>query len=125
MIRSLSRTTAALQSQVGDFSALDSGSRLDLERAIADQYLLLHLIVNTQPAAVAPAARQALGVTEQVAQNWGVNLPQVPAGAQAEQTSTPVEATPETAAAPSPSSAAETRAAGPETTSTPASSVAP
>jgi hypothetical protein len=125
MIRSLSRATAALQLEVGDFSALDSGSRLELERAIADQYLLLHLIVNTQPVGVAPEARQALGITEQVAQNWGVNLPEVPPGLQAEQTSTPIQATAETATAPSPTSAPDTPAGGPDTTLPPASSVAP
>src|SRR5438105_1364906 len=83
MIRALSRTTTVLDSQVSDFSALDSEARLELERAIADQYLLLHLIANTQSAPTAPEARRALGVTQQVARSWGIDLPQVPPAAQA------------------------------------------
>src|SRR5213593_4149977 len=83
MIRALSRTTTVLDSQVRDFSALDSQARLELERAIADQYLLLHLIANTQPAPTAPEARRALGVTQEVARSWGIDLPQVPPAAPA------------------------------------------
>jgi len=83
MIRALSRTTTVLDSQVSDFSALDSEARLELERAIADQYLLLHLIATTQSAPTAPEARRALGVTQQVARSWGIDLPQVPPAAQA------------------------------------------
>jgi hypothetical protein len=78
MIRALAKTTTVLDSEVGDFSALDIEARLELERAISDQYLLLHLIANTQPAPTAPEARRALDVTEQVAQSWGIDLPQVP-----------------------------------------------
>ncbi len=92
MIRALARTTTVLDSQVGDFSALDSQSRLELERAIADQYLLLHLIANTQPAPTAPEARRALGVTQQVARSWGIDLPQVPPAAPASPV-TPVDGT--------------------------------
>jgi hypothetical protein len=83
MIRALSKTTTVLDSQVGEFSALDSQARVELERAIADQFLLLHLIANTQPAPTAPEARRALGVTQQVAQGWGIDLPQVPPAAPA------------------------------------------
>src|SRR5207244_10913769 len=83
MIRALARTTTVLDSQVGDFPALDSQSRLELESAIADQYLLLHLIATTQSAPTAPEARRALGVTQQVARSWGIDLPQVPPAAQA------------------------------------------
>ncbi|TMG03590.1 MAG: hypothetical protein E6I09_07150 [Chloroflexi bacterium] len=92
MIRALARTTTVLDSQVGDFSALDSQARLELERAIADQYLLLHLIANTQPAPTAPEARRALGVTQQVARSWGIDLPQVPPAAPASPV-TPVDGT--------------------------------
>jgi hypothetical protein len=122
MIRSLARTTTTLQSEIGDFSALDSGSRLNLERTIADQYLLLHLIANTQPAGAAPAARQALGVTEQVAQHWGVDLPEVPAGGQPERT-TPAATASETPEPASPSPV-DTPSASPDSP-TPDSTSAP
>ncbi len=80
MIRALARTTTELESQVEDFSALDGRSRLELERTIADQYLLLHLIVDTQGAAVVPEAVEALGLTEEIAAEWGLDLPDLPAG---------------------------------------------
>lgn len=86
MIRELARTTTELESQVKDFSALDARSRLELERTIADQYLLLHLIVDTQRAVVAPEAEEVLNLTEEIAAEWGVDLPDLPAGG----TATPV-----------------------------------
>jgi len=77
MIRALSRTTSALDSQTGRFADIDDQARVELERTIADQYLLLHLIANTQPAPTAPEARRALAVTQQVARSWGIDLPQL------------------------------------------------
>jgi len=77
MIRALSKTTTALDSEVGNFVEVDAQARVELERTIADQYLLLHLIANTQPAPTAPEARRALGVTRQVARSWGIDLPQL------------------------------------------------
>ena len=81
MIRALSRTTTALDSQVGNFPELDAQARVELERTIADQYLLLHLIANTQPPPASPEARRALGVTQHVARSWGIDLPQLPPAA--------------------------------------------
>ena len=86
MIRELARTTTELESQVDDFSALDGRSRLELERTIADQYLLLHLIVDTQRAVVIPEAVEALGLTEEIAAEWGLDLPALPAGGTASPT---------------------------------------
>ena len=103
MIRALARTTTVLDSQVGDFSALDSQARLELERAIADQYLLLHLIANTQSAPTAPEARRALGVTQQVAQSWGIDLPQVPPAASASPASAVDGTAPSQPSSPTPS----------------------
>src|SRR5947199_8557685 len=92
MIRALSKTTTALDSEVGNFVEVDAQARVELERTIADQYLLLHLIANTQPAPTAPEARRALGVTRQVARSWRIDLPQVPPAAPASPV-TPVDGT--------------------------------
>jgi hypothetical protein len=55
VVRELADQTAGLESHVGEFSALDSRSQLELQRALGYQYLLLHLIVDAQPSAgVAP-----------------------------------------------------------------------
>jgi hypothetical protein len=78
VIRELAQTTTELQSQVEDFSGLDGRSQQELERAIGYQYLLLHLVIDTQPSSVGPAAREALGLTEELAEKWGVELPDLP-----------------------------------------------
>lgn len=79
VIRELADQTAGLESRVGEFSTLDSQSQLELQRVLGYQYLLLHMIVDAQPTAgVAPQARRALGLTEQLAAVWGVDLPAVP-----------------------------------------------
>lgn len=79
VVRELADRTAGLESQIGEFSALDSRAQLELQRALGYQYLLLHLIVDAQPSAgVAPQARRALGLTEQLAAEWGLDLPAVP-----------------------------------------------
>jgi hypothetical protein len=75
MIRELVRTTSELQSQVESFDNLDGRSRQELERALAYQYLLLRLVIDTQSDEIAPEARMALGVTREVAREWGVDLP--------------------------------------------------
>src|SRR2546427_2409103 len=118
MIRALAKTTTSLDRRVGDFSALDSQARIELERAIADQYLLLHLIANTQPAPTAPEARRALSITQQVAGSWGIDLPQVPPAAPGEAGSQVDETPPSrqpSSATPSPSPDNETPTAGPVT----------
>jgi len=118
MIRDLARSTSELESQVRDFSALDGRSRLELKRAISDQFLLLLLIVDTQSADVAPAAIQALDLTEQVANAWGVELPEVPLGVTATPVSPSPGATPPQSATPAPSPAV-TATPSPEATATP------
>jgi hypothetical protein len=78
-LRRLTQETAALQSQVDEFSALDAPSQLALERALGYQYLLLHLIVDAQPhAAALPEATEALTLTQRLATRWGVDLPEPP-----------------------------------------------
>lgn len=122
MIRDLSRTTTRLESQVKDFSALDGDSRLELERTIADQYVLLHLIVETQRAAVAPEAEEALGLTEAIAAEWGVDLPEIADDGDGAQPSPLVSPTP----APSPTgSPAPSEAPSATPSAQPSATVAP
>ena len=77
--RELAERTRELEAQVGEFKELDEQSRRDLQRAIGNQARLLRQMVDSQPAAnVAPAAYQVLGLTEQLADEWGVDLPETP-----------------------------------------------
>jgi hypothetical protein len=76
-LRRLTEETAALQSQVDEFTTLDLPSQLALERALGYQYLLLHLIVDTQPpVTVLPEATAALTLTQRLAAQWGLDLPE-------------------------------------------------
>ena len=102
LILELERTTTELQSQVDDFSNLDGRSQQELERAIGYQYLLLHLVIDTQPRAIAPQAREALNLTEDLAEEWGVELPDLPPGVSATAPASPT-ATPAGSAKPEPS----------------------
>jgi hypothetical protein len=77
--RELAERTSDLEAQVGEFDTLDEQSQRELQRAIGYQARLLRLMVDSQPAAnVAPAAYEALGLTEQLAGEWGVDLPETP-----------------------------------------------
>ena len=108
VVRELADRTAGLESQIGEFSALDTHSQLELQRALGYQYLLLHIIVDAQPSAgVAPQARRALGLTEQLAAEWGVDLPAVPSLAASTPAVTPAQTA---AASPSPALASPTPA---------------
>jgi hypothetical protein len=110
VVRELADRTAGLESQIGEFSALDSHSQLELQRALGYQYLLLHIIVDAQPSAgVAPQARRALGLTEQLAAEWGVDLPAVPSPAAASTSPAPTPAQ-SAGATPSPALASPTPA---------------
>jgi hypothetical protein len=102
IIRRLAETTSELETQVQDFSSLDGRSQQELERTLGYQYLLLQLVIDTQPRAVAPEAREALGLTEDLAEEWGLDLPDLPPA---------VSATP---------SAFPSASAGPSTTPEPA-----
>ncbi len=118
MIRDLARSTSELESQVRDFSALDGRSRLELKKAISDQFLLLLLIVDTQSADVGPEAIEALDLTEQLADAWGVELPELPLGVTATPASSSPAATPPQTATPAPSTIV-TATPSPEVTTTP------
>jgi len=75
----LAERTRELEAQIGEFGALDGRSRRELQRAIGEQFRLLRSIMDSRPAAdVAPAADRALGLTEQLADEWGVDLPETP-----------------------------------------------
>lgn len=102
LILELAQTTTELQAQVQDFSHLDGRSQQELERAIGYQYLLLHLVIDTQPRSVAPEAREALGLTEDLAKEWGVELPHVPPAVSATPSAFP-SATPAPSVTPEPS----------------------
>lgn len=102
LILALAQTTTELHSQVQDFADLDGRSQLELERTIGYQYLLLHLVLDTQPRAIAPQAREALNLTENLAEEWGVQLPAVPPAASATPSTSP-SATPAGSATPEPS----------------------
>ena len=102
VILELAKTTTELQSQVQDFAGLDDRSQQELERAIGYQYLLLHLVIDTQPQAIAPQAREALDLTENVAEAWGVELPDLPPAVSAIPSASP-SATPAGSATPGPS----------------------
>jgi hypothetical protein len=75
LIEELAQTTAELESQVQDFSDLDGRSQRELEQAIGYQYLLLQLVIETQPSSITPEAREALDQTRDLAREWGVELP--------------------------------------------------
>jgi len=102
LILELARTTTELQSQVEDFSRLDDRSRQELERTIGYQYLLLHLVIDTQSRSAAPQAREALELTEDLAEEWGVDLPDLPPAVSATASASP-SATPAGSATPEPS----------------------
>jgi hypothetical protein len=102
LIEELAQTTTELHSQVQDFADLDSRSRVELERTIGYQYLLLHLVIDTQPSTIAPEATDALHLTENLAEEWGVELPDVPPAVSATP-SAPPSATPAGSATPGPS----------------------
>jgi len=102
LIEELAQTTTELHSQVQDFAGLDSRSRVELERTIGYQYLLLHLVIDTQPRTIAPDARNALHLTEDLAAEWGVDLPDVPPVVSATPSTSP-SATPAGSATPEPS----------------------
>ena len=77
--RELAERTRELDVQIGEFDALDEESRRELQKAIGNQARLLRQMVDSQPAAnLAPAAYQVLGLTEQLADEWGVDLPETP-----------------------------------------------
>jgi len=102
LILELAKTTTELQSQVQDFADLDGRSQQELERTIGYQYLLLHLVIDTQPRAIAPRAREALNLTENLAEEWGVELPDVPPAVSATSSTSP-SATPAGSTTPEPS----------------------
>jgi len=102
LILDLGRTTTELQSQVHDFSNLDDRSQQELERTIGYQYLLLHLVIDTQPRAIGLQARDALHLTEDLAEEWGVDLPDMPPAVSATPSTAP-SATPSGLATPGPS----------------------
>jgi hypothetical protein len=77
MILDLVATTTQLHSEVGDLNSLDGRSQEELQRALGYQYLLLRHVLDTQRADVAPEARRALGITRELAREWGVTLPEV------------------------------------------------
>ena len=108
VVRELANRTADLESQIGEFAALDSRSQLELQRALGYQFLLLHLIVDAQPSpGVAPQARRALGLTEQLAAELGVELPPAPSATPAATPAQTAGATPSPAlASPTPASPA-------------------
>jgi len=106
-LRRLSQETAALESQVDEFATLDAPSQLALQRALGYQFLLLHLIVDTQPpAAILPAATEPLTLTQRLAAKWGVDLPEPPSAAPAPPASPSPGATPSADASHAPSLAA-------------------
>ena len=76
MIRDLVATTTQLQAQVQNFDNLDSVSQEELERALSYQYLLLQFVIDTQSGEITPQALVALGVTSDLADEWGVDLPE-------------------------------------------------
>ena len=102
LIHELVETTTELQSQVQDFSDLDGRSQQELERTLGYQYLLLHLVIDTQPRSVPAEAREALGLTEELAEKWGVELPDLPPAVSATPSAFP-SATPDTSPTPEPS----------------------
>jgi len=107
--RQLAERTRELDAQIGEFDALDEQSQRELQRAIDYQVRLLRQMVDGQPPAnVAPAAYQVLGLTEELAEEWGVDLPKTPV-----------------ATVVAPPSPAATEAPGRSATPTPGASVAP
>ena len=102
LIEELAQTTAELHSQVQAFADLDSRSQAEIERTIGYQYLLLHLVIDTQPRTIAPEAKDALHLTEDLAEEWGVDLPDVPPAVSATPSAAP-SATPSGLATPRPS----------------------
>jgi hypothetical protein len=117
LIEDLAQTTAELQSQVQDFDELDGRSQRELERAIGYQYLLLQLVIDTQPRTATPEAREALDQTRDLAEEWGVDLPDPVATASATPLASP-SATPAGSATPGSSP-------GGTATATPGPSLAP
>jgi hypothetical protein len=89
MILDLVETTTDLQAQVQDFEILGSASQHELERALGYQYLLLRLVIDTQPGEVTPEARRALVLTRELAREWGVALPEPTPNASATASPTP------------------------------------
>ena len=102
LIEELAQTTTELHSQVQDFADLDSRSQVELERTIGYQYLLLRLVIDSQPRTIAPEATDALHLTEDLAREWGVELPDVPPAVSATSSASPL-ATPAGSATPEPS----------------------
>jgi hypothetical protein len=101
--REIAERTRELEIQIGEFDSLDEQSRWELKRAIGNQARRLRQIVDSQPPTdVAPAAYHALGLTEQLADEWGVDLPETPvASVPASPSVLPTQA-PTPAATPSP-----------------------
>jgi len=124
--RELAERTRELDAQIGEFDALDERSRRELQRAIGYQARLLRKMVNSQPPAeVAPAAYQALDLTEQLADEWGVDLPETPASTVGVSSPAPTE---EPGGGPLPSaeaSASPSPTTPPESEQTPVPSPAP
>jgi hypothetical protein len=121
LISQLAQSTSELQSQVQNFAGLDGRSQQELERTIGYQYLLLHLVIETQPRSIAPEAREALDLTEEVAEEWGVELPDPPPAVSATPSVSP-SATPARSPTPEPSpepTPAATPVASPELTPVP------
>jgi hypothetical protein len=125
--RELAERTRELEAQIGEFDALDEQSRRELQRAIGYQVRLLRLMVDSQPAAnVAPAAYQALGLTEQLADEWGVDLPETPVATIADSPAPVPTETPTRGTTPSPGASASPTPTPPSPTPTlPPSSAAP
>jgi hypothetical protein len=113
MILDLVETTTDLEAQVKDFDILGAASQHELERALGYQYLLLRLVIDTQPGEVTPEARRALVLTRELAREWGVELPELTPHASATASPTPsalpggtpssTPSTPSTPSAPPPS----------------------
>jgi hypothetical protein len=102
-IRALTAKTVELEAQLQELGALDERSRRELEQAIAEQFVLLQLLVTLRPADdIAPVASQALDVTEEVAEDLGVDLPNAPAVTPPGSPSSAPTQTPARSATPSP-----------------------
>jgi hypothetical protein len=105
--RELAERTRELEIRIGEFDSLDQQSRWELQRAIGNQARRLRQIVDSQPPAdVAPAAYHALGLTEQLADEWGVDLPETPVTSVAASPAALPTQAPTPAATPSPGESA-------------------
>jgi hypothetical protein len=100
--RELAERTRELDAGIREFEALDEQSQRELQRAIGYQVLLLRLMVESPPGTDVAPATHVLGLTEQLADEWGVDLPETPAATFAASPEPPATQAPTTAATPSP-----------------------